>query len=355
MRRTLIQTLCILFACLASGSLECGGAQPAEAARRGAETYRRMCVVCHGAEGEGYKADQAPAIGHPAFLGSVADQFLRRSIAGGRGGTTMSAWGVERGGPLSGRDVDSLIALLHSWERGPREQLDEGPLQGDASRGRDQYATRCARCHGSTGTEGPYIHLGDQDLLSGVGNGFLRRAIRLGRPGTPMPGFEAELGSGGVEDVLAWLRAPRAAPKAPPAPAPPAHAPPLPLGRLPLNPKGPEPVGFRMTPATTPADAIKGQLDKGARMALLDARAPSDYANEHIAGAVSVPFYDVDPYVDQLPRDVWLVAYCACPHAESGQLAQKLAAKGFPKVTVLEEGIGVWRARNYGTRSGWEP
>jgi cytochrome c oxidase cbb3-type subunit 3/ubiquinol-cytochrome c reductase cytochrome c subunit len=311
-------------------------------------------VVCHGPDGAGYKADQAPAIGHPAFLGSVADSFLHRSIALGRGGTTMSAWGVERGGPLAGHDVDSLIAFLHVWERAPRVALDESPLRGDPSRGRDQYGTRCARCHGSTGTEGPYVHIGDPDFLSAAGDGFLRHAIRQGRPGTPMAGFEPELGHGGVEDIVAWLRAPRSTPRATQQP-PPAHPPPLPLGRVPLNPRGPEPVGFRLTPATTPADVVKGQLDHGAKMALLDARAPSDYANEHIAGAVSVPFYDIEPYVAQLPRDAWLVAYCACPHAESGQLAAKLASKGFPKVTVLEEGIGVWRARNYGTRSGWEP
>jgi cytochrome c oxidase cbb3-type subunit 3/ubiquinol-cytochrome c reductase cytochrome c subunit len=100
---------------------------------------------------------------------------------------------------------------------------------------------------------------------------------------------------------------------------------------------------------------VKGQLDRGARMAVLDARAPSDYLNEHIAGAVSVPFYDPDPYFASLPRDAWLVCYCACPHAESGQLARKLASKGFTKVTVLDEGLGVWKARKYGTHQGVEP
>jgi cytochrome c oxidase cbb3-type subunit 3/ubiquinol-cytochrome c reductase cytochrome c subunit len=90
-------------------------------------------------------------------------------------------------------------------------------------------------------------------------------------------------------------------------------------------------------------------------MAILDARAPSDYMREHIAGSVSVPFYEPDPYISSLPRDAWLVCYCACPHAESGQLAQKLVAKGFTKVTVLDEGLGVWRARKYPTQSGLDP
>jgi rhodanese-related sulfurtransferase len=70
---------------------------------------------------------------------------------------------------------------------------------------------------------------------------------------------------------------------------------------------------------------------------------------------VSVPFYDPGPYFDKLPKDAWLVCYCACPHAESGQLASKLVQKGFPKVTVLDEGLGVWKSRGFGTSTGLEP
>jgi cytochrome c oxidase cbb3-type subunit 3/ubiquinol-cytochrome c reductase cytochrome c subunit len=70
---------------------------------------------------------------------------------------------------------------------------------------------------------------------------------------------------------------------------------------------------------------------------------------------VSVPFYDPAPYFAQLPKDAWLVCYCACPHAESGTLASKLQGAGFTKVTVLDEGLGVWRARHYETRTGPDP
>jgi cytochrome c oxidase cbb3-type subunit 3/ubiquinol-cytochrome c reductase cytochrome c subunit len=122
-----------------------------------------------------------------------------------------------------------------------------------------------------------------------------------------------------------------------------------------MNPNGPEPVGFRPYPAVTGADVIKSQLDRGARMAFLDARAPSDYLGEHITGAGSVPFYDPDPYFTKLPGDAWIVCYCSCPHAESSTLAQKLAAAGFTRVTVLDEGLGVWKNRKYPTRSGLEP
>jgi rhodanese-related sulfurtransferase len=121
---------------------------------------------------------------------------------------------------------------------------------------------------------------------------------------------------------------------------------------VPLHPGGPEPRGFKLHPDTTPADVIHAQLAAGAKMALLDARAPTDYAVEHIAGAVSVPFYDPSPYLDKLPKHAWLVSYCACPHAESRELASKLLAAGFKKVTVLNEGLGYWKSKGYKTATG---
>jgi mono/diheme cytochrome c family protein/rhodanese-related sulfurtransferase len=320
---------------------------------RGRELYDKMCAVCHGPNGEGYRADQAPRIAHPAFLAAVSDAYLRKAIAHGRPGTTMSAWSVERGGPLSGADVDAVVALVRSWGQGPPTRLDERPLSGDPARGKDIYAEECARCHGDRGVDGPNIHIGNPQFLSGVSNGFLRDVIKNGRSGTSMPGFEDSLGKDRIEDVVALLRTFQMPGFL--AQHLPARPPPVPLGPVPLNPKGPAPVGFGAYPKMTPADTVKAQLDKGARFALLDARAPSDYAVEHIAGAVSVPFYDPGPYVDKLPKNAWLVCYCACPHAESGELAQKLIDAGFTKVTVLDEGLRVWKQRSYPTRTGDKP
>jgi len=354
-RRQIVQSILVVLCCVASGSLECGGVQLGASAKHGSNTYARMCAVCHGAEGEGYRADQATALANRAFLASVSEPFLRRAIVQGRGGTTMSAWGHERGGPLSRAEVDGLVAFIQSWATRPRAMLDERSVSGQASHGEDLFARDCARCHGERGMGGPNVNIGNLDLLSTASDGFLREAIRAGRPGTAMKGFAAALGDAGVEDIVALLRSWQASPVAGARPAQAARPPPVPLGPVPLNPRGPEPVGFRISPATTPADVVKAQLDRGAKMALLDARAPSDYANEHIAGAVSVPFYDPDPYVNALPRDAWLVCYCACPHAESGTLAKKLVDKGFDKVTVLDEGLGVWKAKKYATHTGYEP
>jgi cytochrome c oxidase cbb3-type subunit 3/ubiquinol-cytochrome c reductase cytochrome c subunit len=353
-RDPLLWSTLVLAACVAGGALECSHRSATAAEVHGAELYARMCSVCHGPSGEGYKADQAPAIAHPDFLASATDSFLHDAIVQGRAGTTMSAWGVENGGPLVRTDADAVVVFLRTWEKGPRAKLDERPLSGDIARGAEAYGRTCADCHGARGTTGPAIHIGDSGFLAAASDGFLRHAILRGRAGTPMHAFADALGAANADDIVALLRSWQTRSQRV-VHGPAARPPPLPLGPVPLNPKGPEPLGFRVHPGTTPADIVKAQLDRQARMAILDARAPSDYAREHIAGSVSVPFYDPDPYVSALPKDAWLVCYCACPHAESGQLAQKLLAKGFTKVTVLDEGLGVWKARKYETRVGLEP
>lgn len=335
------------------GVLECGTAQLTETQAHGAELYGRMCSVCHGKGGEGYRADQAPALRHRAFLGSVTDMYLRDAIRQGRTGTTMSAWGSAQGGPLSAKDIGDMVDFIRVWEHWPKAALDESPLRGNANRGADFFKKECAGCHGARGTGGPNVSIGNASLLGDASNGFLRYAITEGRPGTAMPAFGEKLKKEGVDDVVAFLRSlvPRPTTVAEPFP----KVDPIPLGPVPLNPMGAEPAGFKQAPATTPADVIHAQLELGARMAILDARAPSDYVNSHIKGAVSVPFYDPDPYVAALPKNSWLVCYCACPHAESGQLAQKLVTKGFTKVTILDEGLGVWKAKGYPSTTGRDP
>jgi cytochrome c oxidase cbb3-type subunit 3/ubiquinol-cytochrome c reductase cytochrome c subunit len=353
-RRQLIATALIALAGLAVGAPRCDEPVLTHQEEQGRQLYTQMCAVCHGANGEGYKADAAPAIGNPAYLAAASDKFLKGAIADGRRNTTMSAWSTPRGGPLTPARIDAVVAYMRRWGRADVARLDELQPMGDPVHGAQLYAQECVRCHGAHGTEGPNVHIGSPQLLASASNGLLRDAIRNGRAPTTMEPYIDKLGHAGVEDVVALLRLWQSG-AAPLPTLPPARPAPLPLGPVPLHPKGPDPVGFRTQPLTTPADVIKAQLDKGAKMALLDARTPSDYTAEHIAGAVSVPFYDPAPYLDKLPKDAWLVCYCACPHAESGQLAQKLVSSGFTKVTVLDEGLGVWKNRKYGVASGTTP
>lgn len=329
--------------------------------KQGAELYGRMCAVCHGNWGEGYRADEAPRLAHPEFLASVTDDYLERAIAYGRTNTTMSAWSRERGGPLTRDELDAVVLFIRTWDKKPPVKLDESPPKGNIARASLTYVRECRQCHGPQGTGGPNIHIGGKELLESATIGFLRHAIANGRSGTAMPAFGEKLGKEGVEDMVSllstWKRqnlARGASTRAATPPPPPTPPLPLPLGAV-LNPGGPDPIGFNTHPSTTKIDVIKAQLDRKARMVLMDARTPSDYVREHIAGAVSVPFYDPSPYFDKLPKDTWLVAYCACPHAESSTLATKLVDKGFKRVTVLDEGLGVWKRKNFPVATGEKP
>ena len=102
-------------------------------------------------------------------------------------------------------------------------------------------------------------------------------------------------------------------------------------------------------------DELKAAYDKGKAMVILDARPPADYVRSHTSGAVSVPFYAVKDYLDQLPKDKWIVAYCACPHAESGKAAKALKDNGYTKVKVFNEGFIEWRTRKYPITTGPKP
>jgi cytochrome c oxidase cbb3-type subunit III len=314
----------------------------------GAQNYEKTCALCHGKSGEGYAADNATALRSATFLETASDDFLARSIARGRPGTTMSAWGSRRGGPHDDAAIAGIVAYMRTWQTGPSVPLKSAPIAGDPILGEVTYAAKCASCHGATGSEGPNVRLANAEFLDVASDEFLRYAIVNGRPGTTMKGFGGELAAQDIADVVALLRS-WAKPVAPgDAPIPGT------LGPIIQNPDGPEPA-FTLGNRFTPADTIKAELDRGASFGFLDARAPSDYVESHIAGAADVPFYQATDYLFALPKDKWLVCYCGCPHAESGVLADTLRANGFTKVTILDEGFYVWRDRGYPVRSGPNP
>jgi cytochrome c oxidase cbb3-type subunit 3 len=320
----------------------------ASTAEAGADNYAKTCALCHGAKGEGYVADNATALASSTFLATASNDFLHRSVANGRPGTTMSAWDRSHGGPYDAAAIDGIVAYMRSWQTTPKVPLDAAPVTGDVTRGAATYAASCASCHGATGAEGPNVRLANAEFLSVASDAFLQYAIVHGRPGTAMDPFEGKLAPQDIADVVALMRS-WAKPVAPgDAPIPGT------LGPVVQNPTGPEP-DFVLGNRFTPADTIKRELDRGAAFGFLDARAPSDYVAGHVAGANDVPFYEASKYVFALPKDKWLVCYCACPHAESGALADTLFANGFTKVTILDEGFFVWRDRGYPVHTGPNP
>ncbi len=97
----------------------------------GRESYGDYCASCHGAEGRGGKDEQgrfAPALNNPEFLDAATDGFLLATIARGREGTPMRAFGEGAGGiaALSGDQISDIVAFVRSWER-PKANEGVGP------------------------------------------------------------------------------------------------------------------------------------------------------------------------------------------------------------------------------------
>ena len=99
--------------------------------------------------------------------------------------------------------------------------------------------------------------------------------------------------------------------------------------------------------AYLPMDLVLEELEAEKSFYILDARSPNDYAIDHISGAISVPFYEVGDHLDNFPVGDWIVAYCACPHSESGVVAEYFMENGHENVGIIDEGYLEWKAAGY--------
>ncbi len=342
-------------------SASCGGTPSAGkrsvASREGARHYKIYCALCHGERAEGYAADNANALANQDFLVSVSDEFLHQAIAWGRPGTPMSAYGRESGGPLDEREIRELVSFIRSHQTQPSVRVHGAVVSGEPKRGRSTYARECASCHGSEGQGKTALSLNNPRYLASASDGQIQYAIAHGRRGTDMPAFRDKIADREIKNVVALIRswqrevAPtetRAASDRDPRPD---------TNRdVVINPEG---AAAKFKPLRegryVSAEKVADALSSGARLVILDARPISDWLDFHIPGATPTPFYDMEEIIKRLPRDgTWIVSYCACPHAASGQVMDRLRELGFKNTAVIDEGVLVWKDRGYPISHGRE-
>jgi len=324
------------------GSPQAPGQQPPAAApdlAAAQAAYTRMCAVCHADDGTGYRADHAPSLVNPTFLESATDEFLRRSIIFGRPGSSMAAYGKALGGPLDDAAVTGIVAWIR--EKGPKARALPPVPRGTASRASDLYAQYCKSCHGDAKTRGEGPHLANAQFLGAASDAFIKHAIVQGRPKTRMLAFGTVLTDDQVNDLVAYVRELGAG-------APTVSMLPEPTGKEPLfvNPKGAPPSWKARDDRFVPAETVAAALKAGKKMIIIDARPAPEWRRVHIQGAVSIPHHD-PKRLPEIPKDAWVVAYCACPHHLSGDIVDKLKAQGNARAFVLDEGINVWHQRGY--------
>jgi mono/diheme cytochrome c family protein len=206
----------------------------------GRELYTEHCASCHGEEGLG--GGMGPTLASLEFLGSVTDRQMQWLIAAGSPGTSMPAYYIDFGGPLTDEELNRLVVFLRSLEEsaasvpcwrsgilvplpGPFEDDDsatvqvvecESPGTFDVAGAYDTmqiYQEQCADCHGvdGKGTEiagslRPMPFPFDKDLAA------LRQITRDGLDGTSMLGFALEhdgpLDDAEIEALSRWLQSP---------------------------------------------------------------------------------------------------------------------------------------------------
>lgn len=312
----------------------------------GEPLFATFCANCHGPDAKGYKADNAPSLVNKTFLESATDDYLRRSIAAGRPGTSMAAYSAKVGGPLDDAAIDRIVAWLRA--KGPTPIPLAAVAPGDVASGQNVWNLHCIKCHGDATTRSSAVHLANPQFLAIATDPFIRHAIVVGRPDTPMEAFGTKLPAKEIDDVTAFIRSYQKK-------GPDIGMLPPPTGTEPLviNPKGKDPVWkkLRRDPGATvdryvSVDEVKKALAEKKRMVIIDARPASDWMRVHVEGAVSIPHHDLKRLAE-IPDDVWAIAYCACPHHLSGDVVNALIARGHTRALVLDEGILEWHRRGY--------
>jgi cytochrome c oxidase cbb3-type subunit 3/ubiquinol-cytochrome c reductase cytochrome c subunit len=309
----------------------------------GKEMYAALCAPCHGKALDGYVADHAPSLITPTFLESATDDFLVRSITTGRAGTSMAAYSKRMGGPLDDAAIKRLVTFIRERGNVLPKPVDAVKL-GDAAKGAALYDSTCKSCHGDQKTRGEAVMLANTSFLAEATDAFLHHAIVNGRAGTKMEPFKDKLDEGQIGDVIAYIRTFIGTTEA----AAPVAQLPAPTGKEPLVifPKGKEPDWKLKEDRFVGDDVVKKAYDEKRAFIIIDARPPSEWMREHITGAVSIPYHDM-ARLAEIPKDTWVITYCACPHHLSGIVLDALRAAGHTKSAILDEGINDWFRKGY--------
>lgn len=135
-----------------------------EYVERGQKLFSLHCSSCHGEKGTGGRG--MPTLAAQEFLRSVSDQQMHWLVAGGIPDSTMQAYHLDYGGPLTDQDIEQVVAFMRSleprapsvpnWGEGPKTELKpeeaEAPAEPPVVSDTGQTSTTAADTTSSTTT-----------------------------------------------------------------------------------------------------------------------------------------------------------------------------------------------------------
>jgi len=103
----------------------------------------------------------------------------------------------------------------------------------------------------------------------------------------------------------------------------------------------------------TQVDEIKARLDRGDKFVLVDVREESEWAKDHLPGAIHMGKGVIERDVEQKVPDMNtpLVLYCGGGF-RSALAADNLQKMGYTNVTSIDGGIRDWREKGYPLTKG---
>lgn len=179
----------------------------------GQSLYESQCAVCHGMNGEGYKAELATQLSNPNFLAGASDRYLFEATAIGRLPSKMGPWSAKYAGNLTDAQITAIARYMRHWQTLPALDIDKEKVAGAAEQGARLYAANCAVCHGDKGQG----HAGDVPANTGISlntpgflqvasDGFIRYTIAKGRLPTQMESWEGKLTPQEINDLTSYIR-----------------------------------------------------------------------------------------------------------------------------------------------------
>jgi rhodanese-related sulfurtransferase len=90
---------------------------------------------------------------------------------------------------------------------------------------------------------------------------------------------------------------------------------------------------------------VQSRMNAGKPIVFIDGR--SSVQGKIIKGAVHVPYDKVEAWAKDIPKDTYIVAYCACAtEGTSLAVVRRLQEFGFTNAFALKGGIHSWTAAN---------
>ena len=94
-------------------------------------------------------------------------------------------------------------------------------------------------------------------------------------------------------------------------------------------------------PTISQQTLLERQQKKDPALLVVDVRAPSEYAQGHVPGAINVPHDQIAAHLAELPKDKDVVLYCRSGR-RSALAAEALRASGYSRLLQLEGDMSGW-------------